>query len=105
MPCDTVVPVQDFIDAVRELEDKLGGDVDVKVDPASGAVALSGWENESRRGVTDVCAINRMMVDNSMAWQQALAQAETIAGRQMDMTVLAAGVHSHDGGATWNEGH
>lgn len=105
MPCDTVVPQQDFIDAVRELEEKLGTDVDVTVDPGTGAVALTGWEEDSRRGVTDVCAIKRMMVDNSYAWQQALAHAETIAGRQMDTNMLAAGVHSHDGGSTWHEGH
>lgn len=106
MPCDTVVPQKDFLDVMRELEDLLlGNAVEVVVDQATGAVALVGWQDSSRRGVSDVCAIQKLMAENSFAWQRALATAESIAGRQMDINMLSSGVHSHDGGSTWHPGH
>jgi hypothetical protein len=90
---------------MRDLETEIGASIRVVIDPMTGAAALAGWQDDSRRGVSDVCAIQKLMVENSWEWQQALAQAEAVAGRQMDLNAVSAGIHSHDGGSTWNSGH
>ena len=67
-----------------------------------GAVAFAGagWE-EARAGVTDACAYRRIMSTGSALARAELARAEQVAGRGVDRKVVAAGVHSHDGGETW----
>jgi hypothetical protein len=100
--------------AERKLEsaravDRLGrllasGSVKVKVG-ATGAIAFQGWATADREGLSDVCAYRVLSQKGSMALREAIAKAEILAGRKVDPQKVAAGVHSHDGGETWNGGH
>ena len=88
-------------DALGRLEEALrAGEVVVRVGP-TGSVAFSGWE--ARSGMSDLCAYRRLATSGSEALRSALARAEATAGRQVDETAVAAGVHSHDGGKTWGK--
>lgn len=55
----------------------------------------------SRDRITDACAFRRIMASGSALARAAIAKAETLAGRAVDKRAVSAGVHSHDGGATW----
>lgn len=111
MPCDSRIPVgmtaeqreQQIKAALKKLEQSLSeGKVMVKIGP-QGALAFAGWFD--RDGVSDVCAYRRLTVAKSWALKQAVAKAEMMAGRKMDANAVGTGVHSHDGGMTWNKGH
>lgn len=112
MPCDSMrQPGQteeqrraEIDRALADLERRLEqGEVEVIVGD-NGALAFNGW-SEGRNRVSDVCAYRALAADGSFALRQAIARAEAVAGRQMDENVVAAGVHSHDGGKTWHPGH
>ena len=81
----------------------LTGQATVTIDAATGAVALDNWNLASRRGMTDVCAVQRLMVENSWEWQQAVASAEVMAGRSLNTAAVESGVHRH--GSSWHPGH
>ena len=108
MPCETINVRGDPIRRRKEIEEALKrlnialgtGAVTLKVGP-QGAVAIIGWND--RRDITDVCAIRRMTVESSWEFRKALAKAESLAGRKVDMKQVVAGVHSHDG-KTWGVG-
>lgn len=111
MPCDSIraknqTPEQreaEILASLRDLESALSsGTVQVVLSP-EGAVAFVGEWN--RRGVSDVCAYNRLMVASSFVLAEAIQTAETIAGRSVNPAAIAAGTHSHDGGRTWHPGH
>lgn len=110
MPCDTVarltpaqIKAQENAQAV--LARKLAaGQVSVVVSP-QGAVAFRGWIAEERAGLTDLCAYRKLSASNSPELRRALARAEALAGRKVDQRLINAGVHSHDGGHTFNPGH
>jgi hypothetical protein len=114
MPCDTMrrrrgqteaERLSDIQRAVQRLETALqSGQVKVVVDRMSGAVAFSGWQEQSRDGVGDVCAYRKLSAKGSFALRKALATAEALAGRKVNQQAIAAGTHSHDGGQTWG-GH
>lgn len=113
MPCDGTIPQgmtaedreAEVRAAVRRLEEALAsGGVQVVVG-ANGAVAFRGWGAADRAGVSDVCAFRRLTQAGSWPLRIALARAEGAAGRHHDRDQIAAGTHSHDGGATWNHGH
>lgn len=111
MACDTVrtTPRQTAEErrtevraALKALEARLlSGALKVVVDRASGAVAFVGWQGGERRGLTDACAYRTLSASSSWALKQAVAKAEAAAGRRVDARAVTAGVHSHDGGATW----
>jgi hypothetical protein len=89
--------------------DRLGrllasGRVKVKVG-ATGAIAFQGWTETEREGLSDLCAYRVLSQKGSMALREAIAKAEILAGRKVDPQKIAAGIHSHDDGATWNGGH
>lgn len=65
----------------------------------NGAVAFTGWGD--RAGYSDVCAYRRLASQNSPELRRAVARAEAVAGRKIDARAVAAGMHSHDNGATW----
>ena len=44
----------------------------------------------------------RWETERTVANKAEIARAEALAGRTVDRKVVAAGVHSHDGGTTWN---
>jgi hypothetical protein len=111
MPCDTklregvtlVERMSEIKLALARLERYLStGSVRVTIGP-NGAVALAGWKD--RDDVTDVCAVRTLYAANSWALRQAIARAEQTQGRKVNVTAVAAGVHSHDGGHTWHPGH
>lgn len=90
---------------VRKIDQKVAsGAVKVKVGP-QGAVAFDGITDEERDGITDVCIYRRMMVSGSALARAKIQQAEMLAGRPVNRQVIGAGVHSHDGGRTWHNGH
>lgn len=108
MPCDSVQLGEEQIEkrrgALARLEARLtAGVVSVKVGP-SGAIAFQGWQAAEREGLADLCAYRRLLASNSPALRRAVARAETLAGQKVNARAIAAGVHSHDGGATWGRG-
>lgn len=103
MPCDTVVPVPVMEAAIKRLSKAIGaGTVTLRVG-VNGALAIVGWKD--RDGVADVCAIRTLMTQGSWEFRQALAKAEAVAGRKMNLSAVGSGIHSHDGGETWHPGH
>jgi hypothetical protein len=72
------------------------------VDKATGAITFAGWTDPAERnGVTDACAYRRIMATGSVLAKQEIMRAELLSGRAVNRQALTAGVHSHDGGATW----
>lgn len=72
---------------------------------AQGAVAFTGLSDSERGRVTDACAYRRLMVSGSALAKAKIAQAEQVSGRSINKQVVGQGVHSHDGGKTWHNGH
>ena len=68
-----------------------------------GAITFQGWTDEDRCAVTDACAYRIIMVSGSALAKAAIARAEQLAGRTVDRSAIAHGVHSHDGGRTWHD--
>lgn len=111
MPCDTVRNVEPVVRkkqievALERLEKALAmGKVTVKVG-ANGAIVFNGWGKDDRNFVTDVCAFRKLTAKGSWELRRAVAKAEAIAGRKVNVAAVGAGIHSHDGGKTWNSGH
>ena len=68
-----------------------------------GAITFAGWTNENRKFVTDACAYRRIMATGSALARAEIVRAEQLAGRTVDRNVVGQGVHSHDGGKTWDK--
>ena len=45
----------------------------------------------------------RLSAKGSESLRRAVARAEALAGRKADARAIASGVHSHDGGRTWDK--
>lgn len=75
------------------------GTVSAVIGP-QGGIAFRGWKDNG--GISDLCAYRKLSAANSPALRKAMARAEVMAGRQVDRAQIAAGTHSHDGGATWS---
>lgn len=110
MPCDTVLkPEQTLAERAAEVR-KAGQRIDAMlangrvkaVVGKNGAITFVGIPDEVRDGLTDACAYRRIMMSGSHAAKQAIIKAERLAGRSVDRAVVAAGIHSHDGGQTWH---
>lgn len=111
MPCDTRLKQGQTISqrkeeiraAVARVTKLLAqGKVRVVVSP-QGAVAFAGLTDADRDGVTDACLYRRIMATGSPLARAEIARAEARAGRTIDRQIVAAGVHSHDGGESWHE--
>jgi hypothetical protein len=76
--------------------------VKIAVDKRTGAIAFTGMTDAERGGVSDACTYRVIMATGSALAKQAIARAEQLAGRGVSRQALAAGHHSHDGGATWS---
>ena len=87
--------------AIKRLEAALSVGVAQAVIGAQGAIAFKGWKDN--QGVTDLCAYRALVAKNSSALRRAMARAEVLAGRKVNAVAIAAGQHSHDGGATWGQ--
>ena len=90
-------------EALKRLQAAIGAGTVSLVVSSAGAIALRGWRDADRAGLSDVCAYRELR--NTPELRRALARAEVIAGRQVDARTIAAGVHSHDGGRTWGSHH
>lgn len=64
----------------------------------NGSIAFKGWRDNA--GVSDLCAYR--VIANTPELRRALARAEVMSGNKLDPQAIAAGTHSHDGGATWS---
>ena len=113
MPCDTVRRVGQTLEqrvkaidvALKRLEQYLTtGKVSITIG-TTGAIAFKGWTGAERDDITDVCAYRTLTAASSWALKQAVARAEALSGRKVNAKAVAAGVHSHDGGKTWDKGH
>ena len=110
MPCDTVrKPQQTLAERKAEVRkrmlaiDKLiaTGKIKVKVGK-QGAVAFTNLADADRDGITDACIYRMVMLSGSAAAKLAILKAEQAAGVSVNKKVVARGIHSHDGGATWH---
>lgn len=111
MPCDTIFTkpkqtAQQRAEEVRRAVSTLDAllkrrRAQVKIGP-QGAIAFVGWPETDRDGVTDACAYRRIMATGSALAKAEIARAEAMSGRAVNRRVVATGVHSHDGGATWD---
>jgi hypothetical protein len=81
------------------------GKVKPVVDKLTGAIAFQGFDENLRDGVTDACVYRQLMISGGSLTKAKIAQAEAIAGRTVNKQAVGAGVHSHDGGRTWHNGH
>jgi hypothetical protein len=77
------------------------GRVQVKLGP-NGVPVFTGWDENSRDGITDGCAYRQIMKHGSVTTRMAIEKAEILAGRPVNKAAVAQGVHSHDGGQTWH---
>ena len=112
MPCDTrkSFPEQTLSqrkEEVRVALDKLmaaltSGRARALIGP-TGAVAFPGWIEEERGRVSDTCAYRLVMTMGSASAKAAIARAEALSGRSVNRQAVAAGHHSHDGGASWHD--
>jgi hypothetical protein len=113
MPCDTrTLPGQSLTDRKTEVLEAIkalsAGLVSGKIKTVvskEGALAFAGWDDKARNRVTDACAYRLLMVKGSSLAKAKVAQAQQISGFSVNRQVIGAGVHSHDGGKTWHNGH
>lgn len=114
MPCDTrLKPRQTISQRAAEVKQVVydvnsliaAGKVKPIIDKRTGAIAFQGLTDDIRDGVTDACVYRRLMVTGSSLTKMAIQRAEQIAGRTVDKGALRQGVHSHDGGGSWHNGH
>jgi hypothetical protein len=75
------------------------------IDKRTGAIAFQGLDETIRDGVTDACVYRQLMIHGNSLTKMAIQRAEQIAGRTVDNKAIAQGVHSHDGGNSWHNGH
>lgn len=108
MPCFTQpnlseIQKQNRRKAVERLRGFLAAGTVQVVIGRNGALAFKGWTAEQRQGVADVCAYRQ--IANTPEMRRAVMRAEAMSGAKLNLQAVAAGVHSHDEGATWNPGH
>lgn len=87
-------------DALTRLQQQLAAGIVRVTVGRNGAVALTGWAQDERSGVSDLCAYRALA--NTPEMRRALLKAEAMSGNRMDPRAIASGLHSHDGGATWS---
>ncbi len=108
MPCDTIPLTEEVMRKRKRALDGLkaglaAGTITVTIDRRTGALAFTGWDERSGRTafLADLCAYRALTREGYAPLRAAISRAETLAGRPLSKQAIAAGVHSHDGGATW----
>lgn len=113
MPCDTRLKrgqtISQRADEVRSVTNKimsgiLQNRIKIKVSP-TGSVAFDGISEGEKDGVTDACVYRRIMVSGPATVKAEMERQAMLQGRTINKAVVNAGVHSHDGGKTWHDGH
>jgi hypothetical protein len=111
MVCETRLKsrqtVQERLEEIRRAVATLStglasGRVKALVGP-QGAIAFIGLTEAERSDTTDACLYRLLLSTGSRLALQAIAHAEALAGRTIDMQAVAAGVHLH--GNKWHRGH
>lgn len=121
MPCDTRLKdnyrntrrrqtIQERAAEVKQVTSDVNsliaaGKVKPIIDKLTGAIAFQGLDENVRDGVTDACVYRRLMITGNSLTKMAIQRAEQMAGRTVNKTALQQGVHSHDGGGSWHNGH
>lgn len=91
--------------ALKVLERKLAAkEVTLEVS-RQGVLSFKNWNEVDRGGLADSCAYRALSQANSGEFRRALAAAEARAGVKLDRRFINAGIHSHDGGKTFHNGH
>jgi hypothetical protein len=115
MPCDTRLKKGQTVSqrkeevkkAVTALEQAIAARrVAIKIN-SQGAIAFVGLTEAERDGVTDACAYRRILATGSALARAEIARAEQIQGK-VNRQIIGhggEGMHSHDGGKTWHNGH
>jgi len=103
-PNQTLAQRKEEIKGIIAFTDELirKGKVKVVVDKKTGAITFDGMTAQERGGVTDACTFRMLSNGGSFLAKQAIQKAELAAGRSVNRSALAQGVHSHDGGRTWS---
>lgn len=121
MPCDTRLKdnyrnsqrrqtISERVAEVRQVVSDVNsliaaGRVKPVVDKRTGAIAFQGIDDNIRDGVTDACVYRQLMISGNTLTKAAIARAEQMAGTSVNRQAIAQGVHSHDGGKSWHNGH
>ena len=109
MPCDTQLQPKQTLQqrseevraSVRNLDALLKKRRVRPVIGPQGAIAFTGWADADRSKVTDACAYRRIMATGTALARAEIAKAEQLSGRTVNKQVIGQGLHSHDGGKTW----
>jgi hypothetical protein len=113
MPCDRIFKRNqtitqrkaEIVTVIETVSQGLArGRIKAKISP-KGGIVFDGLTVAERDDVSDACVYRAIMRNGSALARHMIAKAEAQAGRSVDKTVLAGGHHSHDGGATWSDGH
>lgn len=114
MPCDTRRRRGQSLSVRKEEVRKVmydvnsliaAGKVTPVVDRATGSIAFKGILDAIRDDVTDACILRGMLANGNSLTRAAIARAEQLAGRTINKQAVSQGIHSHDGGDTWHNGH
>lgn len=105
MPCLTqpnLTPTQKQTqrEALARLAREIGAGTVKVIIGRTGGIAFSGWADENRGGVSDLCAYRALA--NSPEMRRAVLRAEALGGNKIDPRTIASGLHSHDGGQSWS---
>ena len=103
MPCDTLAIAEEqkaeILNTLERLLEKRRVEIEIG---RSGSIAFKGWNPRERGGMTDLCSYRKLAQKGSFQLKRAIQRAEVRAGRKLSRKAIAAGTHSHDGGASWN---
>jgi hypothetical protein len=107
MPCDTRLRNnQSLEDRNREIKKalaKLEADLRAKriqvMIANNGGITFQGWKD--RADISDACAYRVLTAEGSWELRQAVARAEAMSGKKVNVNAVGQGLHSHDGGKTW----
>ena len=111
MACETVLKPRQSISqrraevrkAVKALEQALAMKTIRPVVGRQGGITFPNWTAIDRDGVSDACAYRMIQMEGGSLARMAIAAAEQAAGRQVSQSAVNGGLHSHDGGKTWDK--
>lgn len=113
MACDTQLKPQQTIQeraaevraVVAKVAAALAAGTIKPVIGSTGGIAFDGLKAADRDGVTDACIYRRIMATGSALAKAAITRQEQISGRSVNRQAIAQGLHSHNGGRSWHNGH
>jgi hypothetical protein len=112
MPCDTKIPqgmtIQTRAEEIRDVVSKIAAALAsnrIKVTVGKKGGIAFNLGSIDRRNVTDGCIYRRIMSGTNAAAKMAIARAEALAGTPVNKQAVGQGLHSHDFGKTWHDGH